>query len=49
MNLGVESVEAIECLKSWLQNYNISFVDSDLDTVFRKRREEEYTKAGRSR
>lgn len=41
MNLGVESVEAIECLKSWLQNDNISFVDSDLDTVFRKRREEE--------
>jgi hypothetical protein len=27
--LGIESIEAIECLKSWLSKDNIAFTDSD--------------------
>lgn len=29
--IGIDAVEAIECLKSWLRKNNISFVDSELD------------------
>ena len=27
--LGIESIEAIECLKSWLSKDNIVFIDTD--------------------
>jgi hypothetical protein len=30
-NLGIESIEAIECLKSWLKSDNISWVDTGLE------------------
>lgn len=32
--IGIKSVEAIECLKSWMRSQNISFVDSDIEIVF---------------
>jgi hypothetical protein len=34
--LGIDSVEAIECLKSWMRVDNISWIDSDLDTALQR-------------
>jgi hAT family C-terminal dimerisation region len=28
--LGIEAIEAIECLKSWLQRDNISWINTDV-------------------
>jgi len=30
--LGIEAIEAIECLKSWLQKDNISWAETDAGT-----------------
>jgi hypothetical protein len=33
-SLGIDTVEAIECLKSWMRTDNISFIDSDFEVKF---------------
>jgi hypothetical protein len=33
-SLGIDSVEAIECLKSWMRTDNTSFIDSDFEVKF---------------
>jgi hypothetical protein len=39
--IGIDAVEAIECLKSWLRRNNISWLDSDVEELVRKVIEED--------
>jgi hypothetical protein len=31
--IGIDSVEAIECLKSWMRKNNINFVDNEVEDL----------------
>jgi hypothetical protein len=33
-SLGIDTVKAIECLKSWMRDNNISFIDSNSEAKF---------------
>ena len=31
--IGIDSVEAIECLKSWMRKNNINFIDNEVEDL----------------